>query len=40
LRPVSEGVRDEKELAKLPESERKDWRTFRSEVAALLKKAN
>jgi eukaryotic-like serine/threonine-protein kinase len=33
-------VRDEKELAKLPEPERKEWQAFWSEVAALLKKAD
>ena len=33
-------VRDEKALAELPDSERKDWQAFWSEVAALLKKAD
>ena len=33
-------VRDEKELAKLPEPERKEWQAFWSEVALLLKKAD
>jgi tetratricopeptide (TPR) repeat protein len=33
-------VRVEKELAKLPEPERKEWQAFWSEVAALLKKAD
>ena len=33
------GVRDEKELAKLPEGERKEWQAFWSEVATLLAKA-
>ena len=32
-------VRDEKELTKLPEPERKDWHAFWSEVAVLLKQA-
>jgi len=32
-------VRDEKELTKLREPERKDWRALWSEVALLLKKA-
>ena len=34
------GVRDEPELAKLPEPERKEWRAFWSEVATLLKTAD
>ncbi len=33
-------VRDEKELARLPEPERKEWQAFWAEVAALLKKAD
>ncbi len=33
-----DSVRDEKELAKLPESERREWRALWSEVAALLEK--
>jgi hypothetical protein len=33
-------VRDEKELADLPEPERKNWQTFWGEVAELLKKAD
>jgi tetratricopeptide (TPR) repeat protein len=33
-------VRDEKELAKLPEQEQKQWQVFWSEVATLLKKAD
>ena len=31
------GVRDEKELAKLPESERKEWQAFWAEVACFSK---
>jgi serine/threonine protein kinase len=34
------GIRDEKELAKLPEDERKDWRALWAEVDTLLKKAS
>ena len=33
-------VRDEKELAKLPEPERQEWQRFWAEVATLLKNAN
>jgi tetratricopeptide (TPR) repeat protein len=33
------GIRDGKELAKLPESERKEWQSFWAEVEALLKRA-
>jgi hypothetical protein len=33
-------VRDENELAKLPERDQKDWQAFWAEVAALLKKAD
>jgi hypothetical protein len=33
------GIREEKELAKLPEDERKDWQSLWAGVAALLEKA-
>jgi hypothetical protein len=33
------GIRDEKELAKMPEPEREEWQAFWAEVAELLKKA-
>jgi hypothetical protein len=34
------GIRDERELAKLPEPEQKEWQAFWAEVAALLKNAD
>ncbi len=33
-------VRDDKDLAKLPVAERKEWQAFWSDAAALLKKAD
>ena len=36
--PDLAGVRDDEELAKLPEAEREAWKTLWADVAALLKR--